>query len=151
MFKKVESDKVVAPSNYTPQMIEVIKEYAPVTYEKAKIIAGLINRTPKSVVSKCKEQGIEYISKPAPAKKAVTRTKSETVKLIESETGCSLDGLVVAPVAVLNKLLALFIAANDEVVEMLLDTEEHESDEGEEVYTLGIVESVAAETDTDEG
>jgi len=149
MFKKVENEKIVAPSNYTPAMIEVIKEYAPVTYEKAKIIAGLINRTPKSVVSKCKEQGIEYISKPAPAKKTVTRTKAETVKLIETETGCTLDGLVVAPVAVLNKLLQLFIAANDEVVEMLLDTEEHESDELETATMENVTADI--ETDTSEG
>lgn len=134
-MKPVPEGKVIAPSNYTPAMIEVIKGYAPVNYEKAKIIGGLIGRSAKSVVSKCKSEGIEYVSKPAPAKKPTTLTKAETVALIEAEANCKLDGLSVAPVTVLNKLLTLFRVASSAKAEAEAEAEADMACDSETVAT----------------
>ncbi len=112
-FKLVEGK--VKVENYTPAMIAIIESYVPINYAKAKIIGGLINRSPKSVVSKTKNLGLEYISKPPATKKVAPRTKAQTVKLIEAESFADLTGLSVAPASVLNKLLALFQTANDAI------------------------------------
>lgn len=95
-------EKVV---NYSPDAIAAIKAAAPLNLEKAKAVAADIGKTYRSVIAKAKSLGLEYISKPAPAKKAKAETKAEIVGEIGVLLGdVTLDGLAKAPAAVLNTL-----------------------------------------------
>ena len=54
--------------NYTADMVLLLKQNAPLDFDKAQAIGKEINRSVKSVIAKAKREGIEYISKPAPAR-----------------------------------------------------------------------------------
>ena len=55
--------------NYTAEMVALLEQNAPLDFDKAQAIGKEINRSVKSVIAKAKREGIEYISKPAPARK----------------------------------------------------------------------------------
>ena len=68
--------------NYTPEMIAVLTAAAPINHEKAQALAVQLDRGVRSIIAKCKREGIEYISKPAPAKKKAAPTKTDMVAAI---------------------------------------------------------------------
>ena len=93
--------------NYTPEMIAVLTAAAPINHEKAQALAVQLDRGVRSIIAKCKREGIEYISKPAPAKKKAAPTKVDMVAAIMAATGAdNLDGLEKATGAALNNLLS---------------------------------------------
>jgi hypothetical protein len=93
--------------NYTPEMVATLKANAPLNYEKAQEIGREIGRSAKSIIAKAKREGIEYISKPAPAKKKAAPSKADLVSAICTAVDTdSLDGLEKATGAALNKLLS---------------------------------------------
>ncbi len=93
--------------NYTPAMVAVLKENAPIDYAKAQALATQLDRGARSIIAKCKREGIEYISKPAPAKKKAAPSKADMVAAIANGLDLdSLDGLEKATGAALNKLLS---------------------------------------------
>ena len=92
--------------NYTEAMVATLKTSAPIDYAKAQALGKELNRSVKSVIAKCKREGIEYISKPAPARKKSAPTKSDLVSAICK--GLDLDecaGLEKATGLALSKLL----------------------------------------------
>tara|TARA_B110000977_G_scaffold188202_1_gene256160 strand:- start:833 stop:1141 length:309 start_codon:yes stop_codon:yes gene_type:complete len=93
--------------NYTPEMIAVLTAAAPINHEKAQALAIQLDRGVRSIIAKCKREGIEYISKPAPAKKKAAPTKTDMVAAIMAATGAAnLEGLEKATGSALNNLLA---------------------------------------------
>jgi len=93
--------------NYTPEMIAILKKNAPLDFAKAQEIGREIGRSAKSIIAKAKREGIEYISKPAPAKKKSAPSKADMVAAICAAVDTdSLDGLEKATGAALNKLLS---------------------------------------------
>ena len=93
--------------NYTEAMVATLKTSAPIDYAKAQALGKELNRSPKSIIAKCKREGIEYISKPAPARKKSAPTKADIVSAICS--GLDLDdlnGLEKATGSALSKLLS---------------------------------------------
>ena len=93
--------------NYTPAMVAVLKENAPIDYAKAQALATQLDRGARSIIAKCKREGIEYISKPAPAKKKLAPSKADMVAAICAAVDTdSLDGLEKATGSALNKLLS---------------------------------------------
>jgi|TARA_B110000967_G_C18475976_1_gene359762 methionine synthase II (cobalamin-independent) len=93
--------------NYTPEMVAILKANAPIDYAKAQELATQLERGARSIIAKCKREGIEYISKPAPAKKKAAPTKTDMVAAIMAATGAdNLDGLEKATGSALNNLLS---------------------------------------------
>jgi hypothetical protein len=93
--------------NYTPEMIAVLNAAAPINHEKAQALAVQLDRGVRSIIAKCKREGIEYISKPAPAKKKAAPSKADMVAAICAAVDTdSLDGLEKATGSALNKLLS---------------------------------------------
>jgi len=97
-------------SKYTQDMIDAMAAQAPLNAEKAAALTALpefklVNV--RSIIAKAKREGIEYIAKPAPAKKKAAPSKADMVAAICSATGAdNLDGLEKATGAALNKLLS---------------------------------------------
>ena len=54
--------------NYTEAMVATLKTNAPIDFDKAQALGKKMNRSTKSIIAKAKREGIEYISKPAPAR-----------------------------------------------------------------------------------
>jgi len=79
--------------NYTPEMVKILEQNAPVDYAKAQDLAKQLDRGVRSIIAKCKREGIEYISKPAPAKKKAAATKVELVAAIAKAIDCDTDSL----------------------------------------------------------
>jgi hypothetical protein len=72
-------------SNYTPAMVAKLQEAAPLNLEKAKALASEFgNVTHRSVISKAKSLGLEYVAQPkrVAAAKRVGPTKAETLGAI---------------------------------------------------------------------
>ena len=93
--------------NYTAEMVALLEQNAPLDFDKAQAIGKEINRSVKSVIAKCKREGIEYISKPAPARKKSAPTKADLVGAICK--GLDIDdcqGLEKATGLALSKLLS---------------------------------------------
>jgi len=98
-------DTKKADVNYTPEMEAAIKAAAPLNLASAKAVGLAIGRSYRSVIAKAKSLDVEYISKPAPAKKVKPETKAEIVGDIASIIGVtSLSGLEKAPATVLRVL-----------------------------------------------
>jgi|TARA_R110000782_G_scaffold88098_1_gene170236 hypothetical protein len=92
--------------NYTPEMIAALQAQAPLDFAKAQALALSLDRNVRSIIAKAKREGIEYISKPAPAKKKAAPNKADMVAAICSALDmpdCS--GLEKATGAALNNLL----------------------------------------------
>jgi hypothetical protein len=92
---------------YTPEMLAILEAAAPINYEKAQALAIQLDQKPRSIIAKCKREGIEYISKPAPAKKKAAPSKADLVAAICAATGAdNLNGLEKATGQALNNLLS---------------------------------------------
>jgi len=65
--------------NYTPEMVAILEQNAPIDYAKAQELSTQLDRGVRSIIAKCKREGIEYISKPAPAKKKSAPSKADLV------------------------------------------------------------------------
>ena len=93
--------------NYTPEMVAVLEAAQPIDYAKAQELGLQLDRGVRSIIAKCKREGIEYISKPAPAKKKAAPSKADMVAAICAAIDTdSLDGLEKATGSALNKLLS---------------------------------------------
>ena len=94
--------------NYTAEMVALLEQNAPIDFDKAQALGKEMQRSVKSVIAKCKREGIEYISKPAPARKKSAPTKADLVNAIckavdldecnglEKATGLALSNLLSA-------------------------------------------------------
>ena len=94
--------------NYSPEMVQTLKDAQPIDFEKAQALAKELNKNVRSVIAKVKREGLDYISKPAPAKKKAALTKDDLVAAIcngldmdschglEKATGVALDKLLQA-------------------------------------------------------
>ena len=92
--------------NYTPEMVAILKANAPINYEKAQVLANTLDRGARSIIAKCEREGIEYISKPAPAKKKAAPSKADLVGAIARAVDADdLSGLEKATGSALCKLL----------------------------------------------
>ena len=92
--------------NYTEEMVATLKTNAPIDFAKAQSLATELDRSVKSIIAKCKREGIEYISKPAPARKKSAPTKADLVGAICKGLDLdSCDGLEKATGLALSKLL----------------------------------------------
>ncbi len=93
--------------NYTPEMVATLTANAPLDYTKAQTLGKEMGRSAKSIIAKAKREGIEYISKPAPARKKSAPTKADIVSAICN--GLDIDdlaGLEKATGSALSKLLS---------------------------------------------
>ena len=80
--------------NYTPEMVAILKAAQPIDYAKAQSLAIQLDRGVRSIIAKCKREGYDYISKPAPAKKKAAPTKADLVSAIAHALDCSSDDLL---------------------------------------------------------
>ena len=93
--------------NYTPEMVQMLREAQPIDFEKAQALSKKLNRNVRSIIAKVKREGLDYISKPAPAKKKAAPTKGDLVAAICRALNIdSCDGLEKATGIALAKLLA---------------------------------------------
>jgi K+-transporting ATPase c subunit len=93
--------------NYTPEMVATLAANAPLDYTKAQALGKEMGRSAKSIIAKAKREGIEYVSKAAPARKKSAPTKADIVSAICS--GLDIDdlaGLEKATGSALSKLLS---------------------------------------------
>ena len=95
-------------SNYTPAMIAKIQEASPLDLAKAKALASDFgNVSHRSVISKAKHLGLDYVVAPKAAKK-IRSSKADTVDAIAKAINVdadALDGLALAKASALNNLL----------------------------------------------
>jgi hypothetical protein len=107
--------------NYTAEMEAAIVAASPLNLESAKALAETMGKSYRSIIAKAKSLGLDYVSKPAPAKREAPETKAQLVAKIEMATGAeesSLTGLEKAPVRALLNLLELFAdSVEDEATE----------------------------------
>ena len=93
--------------NYTPEMVQMLRDAQPIDFDKAQGLAKELNRNVRSIIAKVKREGLDYISKPAPAKKKAAPTKGDLVAAICKALDIdSCDGLEKATGIALAKLLA---------------------------------------------
>ena len=92
--------------NYTPEMVAVLEAAQPIDYAKAQELGLQLDRGVRSIIAKCKREGFDYISKPAPAKKKAAISKIEMVEAICKALDMdSCEGLEKSTGAALNKLM----------------------------------------------
>ena len=94
-------------SNYTPAMIAKLQGAAPLNLEIAKDLAADFGVSHRSVISKAKHLGLDYIATPKAAKK-IRSSKADTVAAIAKGLDMpvdDLDGLALAKGSALNNLL----------------------------------------------
>tara|TARA_R100001460_G_scaffold19506_3_gene40605 strand:- start:361 stop:660 length:300 start_codon:yes stop_codon:yes gene_type:complete len=94
-------------SNYTPAMIAKLQAAAPLNLAKAKDLAADFGLSHRSVISKAKHLGVDYVATAKPTKK-VRGSKADTVNAIAKALDVdadSLDGLALAKASALNSLL----------------------------------------------
>ena len=92
--------------NYTPEMVQKLREAQPIDFDKAQALAKELNKNVRSVIAKVKREGLDYISKPAPAKKKAAPTKGDLVHAICKAIDIdSCDGLEKATGVALSILL----------------------------------------------
>ncbi len=96
-------------SNYTPAMIAKLQAAAPLDLAKAKALASDFgNVSHRSVISKAKHLGLDYVVTAKAAKK-IRSSKADTVAAIAKAIDLSaddLDGLALAKGSALDTLLA---------------------------------------------
>ena len=94
-------------SNYTPAMIAKLQAAAPLNLAKAKDLAANFGLSHRSVISKAKHLGLDYIVAPKAAKK-IRSSKADTVDAIAKAIAvdpADLDGLALAKGSALDALL----------------------------------------------
>ena len=74
-------------SNYTPSMIAALEAAAPLTLEIAKDLAADFGVSHRSVISKAKHLGLEYVKASPKAKVAKGITKAELTDAIRQAVG----------------------------------------------------------------
>ena len=96
-------------SNYTPAMIAKLQAAAPLDLAKAKALASDFgNVSHRSVISKAKHLGLDYVPATKAAKK-IRASKADTVAAIAKGLDMpvdDLDGLALAKGSALDNLLA---------------------------------------------
>ena len=96
-------------SNYTPAMIAKLQAAAPLDLAKAKALASDFgNVSHRSVISKAKHLGLDYVVTAKAAKK-IRSSKADTVAAIAKAVALNpddLDGLALAKGSALDTLLA---------------------------------------------
>ena len=93
--------------NYTPEMVAILKANAPLDFAKAEMLAVQLGKNVRSIIAKAKREGVDYISKPAPAKKKAAASKADMVDAICKGLGMeSCEGLDKATGSALATLLA---------------------------------------------
>ena len=94
-------------SNYTPEMVAKIEAAAPLNLSVAKDLAADFGLSHRSVISKAKSLGVEYVKAAPAAKRATGASKSDLVAAIQKATNADeLDGLEKATARALSNLLA---------------------------------------------
>ena len=92
--------------NYTPEMVATLEAAQPIDYAKAKELGLQLDRGVRSIIAKCKREGFEYVSKPAPAKKKTAPSKMDMVAAICSALDMdTCEGLEKSTGSALNKLM----------------------------------------------
>ena len=92
--------------NYSPEMVQILQDAQPIDFEKAQALAKQLDRNVRSIIAKVKREGLDYVSKPAPAKKKAAPTKLDMVAAICKAVNIdSCDGLEKATGMALAKLL----------------------------------------------
>ena len=94
-------------SNYTPAMIAKLQDAAPLDLAKAKDLAADFGLSHRSVISKAKHLGLDYVVAPKAAKK-IRSSKADTVNAIAKAIAvdpADLDGLALAKGSALDALL----------------------------------------------
>ena len=93
--------------NYTPEMVAILKAAAPLDFAKAEALSKQLGKNVRSIIAKAKREGVDYISKPAPAKKKAAASKADMVAAICKGLNMqSCEGLDKATGAALATLLA---------------------------------------------
>jgi hypothetical protein len=108
LYSNLNNKKVniMTAPNYTPEMVATLKANAPLDFIKAQALAVSLDRNVRSVIAKAKREGIEYISKPAPAKKKAAPSKADMVNAICSALDCDpIVGLEKSTGSALSQLL----------------------------------------------
>ena len=80
-------------SKYTPVMEARIVSASPLNLEKATTLASEFGVTYRSVIAKAKSMGLEYIARPAPARKEPATRKDEYANALRIMTGLQLEGI----------------------------------------------------------
>ena len=94
-------------SNYTPAMVAKLQAAAPLNLAKAKDLAADFGLSHRSVISKAKHLGLDYVVT-AKATKQIRSSKADIVAAIAKAVDCSvddLDGLALAKGSALDNLL----------------------------------------------
>ena len=105
--KRVKNMTTTTTVNYTPEMVEILKANAPLDFAKAEMLAVQLGKNVRSIIAKAKREGVDYISKPAPAKKKAAASKSYLVAAICKGLNMdSCEGLDKATGSALATLLA---------------------------------------------
>lgn len=94
-------------SNYTPAMIAKLQAAAPLNLAVAKDLAADFGLSHRSVISKAKHLGLDYVAAPKAAKR-IRSSKADTVDAIAKAINVdadALDGLALAKASALNNLL----------------------------------------------
>jgi hypothetical protein len=101
--------KTAKAANYTPEMVSIIAGYSHFDAAVAAEIAGLIGKSPRSVIAKIKSLDLPYtIKRPARKDGSDIARKSDTVNAIAKALAmdvADLDGLAKAPRSALEALL----------------------------------------------
>ncbi len=92
--------------NYTPEMVATLEAAQPLDLAKAKALGAEMGKSYRSIIAKARREGLDYISKSAPAKKKFAPSKADIVGAICSALDLeSCEGLEKATGSALNKLL----------------------------------------------
>lgn len=90
--------------NYTDEQVKIMRDAAPLNYEKAQELAEQFGKKPKSIIAKAKREQIEYLAKAPEPKRPKAMTKAQIVALVSERTGLKLLGLEKAPVPTLSEI-----------------------------------------------
>jgi hypothetical protein len=90
---KQDKTASVKAVNYTPEMEAVLVAAAPFDLELAKKIGQEIGRSHRSVISKVKSLGLEYVAKKPEPKRITPETKADIVNQLEYDLCVEKGGL----------------------------------------------------------
>jgi len=92
-------------SAYNDASVAKLRAAAPLNLEKAHALSAELGVSYRSIISKAKSLGIEYVKAQAPARKRTGPSKADICSAIEQAMGMSLPGLDKAPTATLGLIL----------------------------------------------
>ena len=76
---------------YTVEQENVLREAAPVNWEMAQTLATELGVSPRSIVAKVQQLGLEYVAKPAPERAPAKVTKAQMVAQIADRLNMRAD------------------------------------------------------------